>query len=36
MTLAQQAFDFSHQEKFTWDFAGAEFNRVIKEIFHIL
>jgi glycosyltransferase involved in cell wall biosynthesis len=36
MTLAQQAFDFSHQKKFTWDFAGAEFNKVIKEIFHII
>jgi len=35
MRLAEQAFSFITQEKFTWDFAANEFNRIIKKIFHI-
>jgi glycosyltransferase involved in cell wall biosynthesis len=34
--LAEQAYNFITQEKFTWDYAANEFNQIIKKLFHIL
>lgn len=34
--LAEQGYNFIMQEKFTWDYAAAQLQRIIKDLFHIL
>jgi glycosyltransferase involved in cell wall biosynthesis len=36
MQYAQQGYDFITQPKFTWEFIGEQFNRIIGEIFHVI
>ena len=36
LKLAEDAYNFIKQDKFTWDFNVNEFNKIIKSLFHIL
>lgn len=36
LALSQQGYNFIKQDKFTWDFAAKEFDKIIKKIFHVL
>ncbi len=33
---AEQAYNFITQEKFTWDYAAAQFMAIVKQMFHII
>lgn len=34
--LSQEGYDFITQEKFSWDYAATQFDKIIKDIFHII
>ena len=34
--MAEEAYKFIAQEKFTWDYAANEFNKIFKNLFHLL
>lgn len=34
--LAEEAYKFITQEKFSWDFAANEFNKIFKNLFHLI
>lgn len=36
ISMAEQGYAFITQEKFSWDFVAAEFNKVFKSLFHIV
>jgi glycosyltransferase involved in cell wall biosynthesis len=36
ISMAEQGYAFIKQEKFTWDYAAKEFNKIFKSLFHIL
>lgn len=34
--LSEDAYRFIHQPQFTWEYAGEQFNSIIKKIFHLI
>jgi glycosyltransferase involved in cell wall biosynthesis len=36
MAMAEQGYAFIRQDKFTWDYATNEFNKIFKGLFHLL
>lgn len=36
LEMAQQASDFIHQEKFTWDYSAREMDNIFKKLFHLV
>jgi glycosyltransferase involved in cell wall biosynthesis len=34
--LSEEGYKYIHQDQFTWEFAGLEFNNIFKKLFHLI